>query len=567
MHKKLAYRLAAGYTGKNWVKECCKRLFYKNLFFAAKQLLFMNDTLSHPLFSMQRLTRHLSEGIVVTKAGPLNAPDGPKIIYVNPAFERISGYSAAEVIGKTPRMLQGPKTQRDRLDRIRRGLENLEPVEEELINYHKSGREYWIRFNVTPLLDEHGKAHFFLALERDITARKQAELSNAYNLERLEAVLNTVVDGIISINAQGVILAFNPAAEKIFGYQAQEVIGQNVKMLMPRSEAKHHDGYISNYLHTGKAQVIGVGREVTAQRKDGTLFPIDLGINEVRHGKERFFVGITRDISERKQAEEKLLSYAENLKVKTVEAEQARIEAEQANAYKSTFLANMSHELRTPLHTISGFAEVMLEKLETMPSEKRKTYLEMIQQSSERLLNLINDLLDLSKLEAGMMRFHFTPVAIAPLLKQAVSNVQQIITEKQLDVQVVDDSAMEEVVCDAARITQVCINMVSNAAKFSGEGTKIMLTLKKRETKDGTWLWLECADQGVGIPEKELEAVFDKFIQSSKTSSGAGGTGLGLSICREIMEAHQGTIHAENNEAGGASFIVQFPLNLAPSKE
>ncbi len=363
------------------------------------------------------------------------------------------------------------------------------------------------------------------------------------NAKRLDTVLNTVVDGIISIDHKGTVLAFNPAAERIFGYTTDEVIGQNVKMLMPESDSKQHDSYISNYLKTGDAKVIGIGREVTAQRKDGTTFPIELGINEVQLADERFFVGITRDISERKAFEESLKA--------------AKEEAEKANAYKSQFLANMSHELRTPLHTMTGFVESIMEKIDTMPKEKQLQYLELVHSSSERLLLLINDLLDLAKLESGMMKFTLAQHNLRTVITASISEVNKLIEEKRLHVSCDIDGEMP-LVFDRERMVQVVINLISNAAKFTPEEKRIDIRVSTTAGK----VVLEVADQGVGVPEEELEAVFDKFIQSSKTKTEAGGTGLGLSICREIMQAHQGRIWAENNTNGGASFFVEFPTDL-----
>ena len=186
-------------------------------------------------------------------------------------------------------------------------------------------------------------------------SKEEQQIKSSF--QELQAVLNTVVDGIITINDKGIIQAFNPAAENIFGYNTDEVIGKNVRMLMPSSYSKHHNQYIQNYLKTGQAQVIGIGREVAAQKKDGSIFPMELGISEFSVSNKRMFVGIIRDISERKQFEEKIKREKEI--------------AEKANAYKSQFLFNMSHELRTPLHSTLGLVESILEKIDTMQKEKQ----------------------------------------------------------------------------------------------------------------------------------------------------------------------------------------------------
>ncbi len=360
--------------------------------------------------------------------------------------------------------------------------------------------------------------------------------------KQLNAIVNTVVDGIITIDESGIVQAFNRAAERIFGYMADEVIGQNVKMLIPDQHRVQHDGYLEHYMTTGEAKIIGIGREVQVRRKDGVLVPVRLGIGEVQLEKERLFVGTIHDITERKRYEEQLRD--------------AKDEAERANVYKSQFLANMSHELRTPLHTMLGFVESMIEKMGRMPQEKQLEYLGVVQSSSERLLLLINDLLDLAKLEAGMMRFSYAEHSFVTMVQDCVRELQYLIDQKQLVVTVSapsDDPLMA--IFDRERMKQVVINLLSNAIKFTPEHKAIELIL----TAPGSVIRCEVCDQGVGVPESELENIFDPFIQSSQTQTGAGGTGLGLSICTEIMTAHQGRVWAENRAQAGACFVVEFP--------
>ncbi len=231
--------------------------------------------------------------------------------------------------------------------------------------------------------------------------------------------------------------------------------------------------------------------------------------------------------------------------------------AEKANAYKSQFLANMSHELRTPLHTMIGFVESIMEKIDSMPKEKQLQYLTLVHNSSERLLLLINDLLDLAKLEAGMMSFTFAQHDFRKVIENSLKEVSNLIETKRLNVSV---QAGDEInlAFDKVRMTQVMVNLLSNAAKFTADGKNIDINV----SLDQRSMRVEVSDQGIGIPDDELSAVFDKFVQSSKTRTDAGGTGLGLSICKEIMQAHQGRIWAENNIMGGASFFIYIPFDI-----
>jgi len=236
-------------------------------------------------------------------------------------------------------------------------------------------------------------------------------------------------------------------------------------------------------------------------------------------------------------------------------AECNRAEAEKANAYKSRFLANMSHELRTPLHTMIGFAESIETKIDCMPQTKQRQYLGIIHQSGERLLTLINDLLDLSKLEAGMMVFSFTRQALTPVVQQALQEVQKPAEDKSISVSL-DMPEDDTFVFDQARMMQVMVNLLSNAITFSPEGGNITITAS-RQASD---LVLSLSDEGKGIPENEIQDIFNAFVQSRHSASKAGGTGLGLSICQEIIAAHHGQIRAENRSEGGATFTLTLPL-------
>ena len=232
--------------------------------------------------------------------------------------------------------------------------------------------------------------------------------------------------------------------------------------------------------------------------------------------------------------------------------------AEAANSAKSEFLANMSHELRTPMHAIIGFSKLGMKKLDTWPREKIIETFKEIHGSGDRLLMLINDLLDLSKLEAGKMNFEIVDSNLFTVVSNVVKELQPLITQKNLMVNVTTETKELLLRIDPIRIGQVIRNLLSNSIKFTPSGKTITIVLLQEDE----YKVLHVNDQGIGIPNDELEKVFDKFIQSSKTKTGAGGTGLGLSICKEIVDAHKGIIYAENNPAGGARFVVKLPKIL-----
>jgi signal transduction histidine kinase len=252
---------------------------------------------------------------------------------------------------------------------------------------------------------------------------------------------------------------------------------------------------------------------------------------------------------------------------------QAKLNADKANQSKSEFLANMSHELRTPMHAILSFAGMGQEKALDAAPEKLQLYFSRISESGQRLLALLNDLLDLSKLEAGAVQCHFKPNRLTKIVDTVLQEMSGLIKEKGVIVAHESADVEAKAVCDSEKIMQVVRNLLSNAVKFTPAGNNIFLqyshaTLPAANmARNVPALVFRVVDQGIGIPEEELSSVFDKFVQSSKTKTGAGGTGLGLAICREIIGRHEGTISARNNEYGGATFEFKIPVDALSGRK
>ncbi len=272
------------------------------------------------------------------------------------------------------------------------------------------------------------------------------------------------------------------------------------------------------------------------------------------------------------QHDENLSLAIKGLNIATEEAELAKNAAERANQSKSEFLANMSHELRTPLHAILSFSNLGVKKLDKVPLTKLGGYYIRIQESGARLMTLLNDLLDLAKLEAGRMDFNFEEADLAKVLDSCVEEQEACLQDRRMVLNIIPSEDNTVANFDPEKITQVIINLLSNAIKFTPEGKQISIFIVEDSMPTGRRvndqghqqaLRLVVRDEGVGIPENEFDSVFDKFIQSSKTKSGAGGTGLGLAICKEIIVGHHGRIWAENAPNGGAVLSFIIPLNHA----
>lgn len=262
---------------------------------------------------------------------------------------------------------------------------------------------------------------------------------------------------------------------------------------------------------------------------------------------------LEKDIAKRKKVEEEL----EQSQKELIEVAHKAGMAEAANAAKSDFLANMSHELRTPLHIILSFAGFGIKEHAAAKPEKLLDYFQRIRQSADSLLTLLSDLLDLAKLELNKMAFNFQPTLVSELICSVAHEFESLALEQDLTIQCDTSDFDEHITLDVEKTKQVLRNLLSNAIKLSPKQAEIKIDLNRTDTS----IVISVSDQGPGIPADELEVIFDKFVQSSKTKSGTGGTGLGLAICSEIVEAHKGRIWAQNNPDGGAVFSFEIPID------
>jgi PAS domain S-box-containing protein len=345
--------------------------------------------------------------------------------------------------------------------------------------------------------------------------------------EYIKAIVDTVVDGIITINERGIIESFNPAAEDIFGYAASETIGQNVSMLMPEPHRGAHDGYLRHYKHTGERKVIGISRELEGQRKDGSVFPMDLAVSEMYAGGNRMFTGIVRDITDRKIAER----------------------------VKNEFVSVVSHELRTPLTSIHGSLRLIEGGMAGKISRNCTELVKLANKNVERLIRLINDLLDIEKMEAGKNSYRFEKTGMKEVIEYAIQECTGYTEEYNVEFVLNDIPDDFMVHIDHDRIVQVLVNLLSNAAKVSPAGSKVEISLDSNQER----VRVSVTDNGPGIPLDFQQNVFKKFCQSDSSDSRKhGGTGLGLSICKAIIEGHGGIIGFDSVLDAGTTFYFEL---------
>ncbi|MDH5722405.1 MAG: response regulator, partial [Alphaproteobacteria bacterium] len=474
--------------------------------------------------------------------------------YWSPHWKHLLGYEDHEIQGsyQTFKTLLHPDDVEPTEKSMKEHFENDVPYNVEYRLKNKSGKYIWFRAKATTVRDDNGRPIRMVGSIRDVSGRKKNEqilIQHAEEIRdsqaRLESVLDTVLDGIITINSSGIIQSVNAAVERLFLYEIDELIGQNVKMLMPNQYSKNHDIYLKNYLKTGEAKIIGSGREVEGMRRDGSTFPIELGVNEVFIAGERMFVGNIHNISERKKAESDLI--------------EAKEEAEQATRMKSEFLANMSHEIRTPMNGIIGMANLLLE---TDLDAKQKTYAKTAISSAENLLQLVNDILDFSKIEAGKLEFETISFDLRLLVEEVADLIAIKAQEKGLEVLLrFAPDIPRYIVGDPGRVRQIFLNLASNSLKFTETGY-VLIGVDAKKHKGGKVIFHGYVeDTGIGIPEDKQDYIFNKFSQAdSSTTRKFGGTGLGLAICKELSHNMKGDIGVESTLGVGSTFWFTFQL-------
>lgn len=386
----------------------------------------------------------------------------------------------------------------------------------------------------------------------------------------LKAIIENAIDGIITIDRYGIVDSINPAASNLFGYDAEEVIGNNVSMLMPEPDHSRHDQYIHNYLTTGVKKIIGIGREVRGLRKDGTTFPFRLAVSEVHYENKTAFTGFVHDLSKEKEAEEKLIQHMEELEatvsnrtkdlIKLVsELEKTKSEVSQSlekekelNQLKSRFVSMASHEFRTPLSAVQLSASLIEKYAEKPDLTNVLKHTGRIKNSVQLLTSILNDFLSLERLEAGKVLANNEEINLVELAEEITEEMQLICKTNQHIVYQHTGSG-GKFSLDANLLKNSIINLISNAIKYSGENTFIEFNTEIT----GDLCLIVVKDDGIGIPEEDQKNLFEPFFRAHNTGN-IPGTGLGLNIVRRYVSLMGGTVTCQSAQDKGTVFTLAF---------
>lgn len=495
-----------------------------------------------------------------------------EVLLWNPAAEHIFGWRAEEVIGSPlPTIPLGSEYEFRIL--LESQMHGVPQQGKDVVRRRKDGALIHLKLWTAPLQDTDGHLQGKLAIladsseahrdrqERaDLLTRERDAQDHARSMDRFKELLEAAPDAIIEVDGDGHIVLMNAATEQNFGYSREELLGKTVDQLVPQELRSQHIHHRLGYEKSPVRRPMGTGLHLQGQRKDGTRFPVEISLSPVKSAEGFRVSAVIRDVSDRQKAENEFREIqarlTSELSSANRELEVRSREAEEANRLKSEFLASVSHELRSPLHTIIGFSELLAEQLDGPLNEKQKRFVDHIHRDSLHLLELINDILDLSKIEAGRLDLHLEAFDARSAVQEVLSSIAAVADAKQILLRFPSCPSLN-VYADRLRLKQILLNLLSNAVKFTPEGGTVSVEC----SEENNFAQFCVTDTGLGIPELEHQSIFNKFYQVGATTKGVReGTGLGLAITKHLVEQHGGRIWVESEPGRGSRFTFTLPL-------
>ena len=469
------------------------------------------------------------------------------VLMLNPACERLFGYAAAEVIGQNVKMLM-PAPFREEHDGYLRnyhatGQAKIIGSGREVVGRRKDGTSFPMDLSVGEAKDQDGGASIFVGTIRDLSQRKRAEQELREGAARLRAVVNTAVDGVILIDARGSVMMFNPACERLFGYTADEVIGRNVKTLMPPPFRDEHDTYLSNYHATGDAKIIGIGREVVGQRKDRSTFPMDLSVGEAKQEGESIFVGVIHDLSDRKRTEEQL------------------IQAQKMEAV-GQLSGGIAHDFNNLLTVIIGNADMLSQSLKARPDLQHLA--DTIVSAGGRGAELTQRLLAFGRRQV------LQPTEInGNVLIDSMRHMLARTLREDIEIRIQLEKGLWSAYADAGQLESAILNLAINARDAMPDGGSLTVATSNvsldrgyhqghPEVKPGQYVMVSVTDDGQGMPPDVLERVFEPFFTTKEVGKGSG---LGLSMVYGFVKQSNGHVTIYSEPGLGTTVRIYLPAS------
>jgi PAS domain S-box-containing protein len=469
-----------------------------------------------------------------------------RIVLINSQVERLFSFNRNELLGKPIEILI-PQRFKTGHTGFRAGYFTEPRVRTmgagiELYGLRKDGSEFPVEISLSPLETEEG--FFAMSAIRDITDRRRAEA-------KFRGLLESAPDAMVIVDKQGKIVLVNAQAEKLFGYSREELLSQAVETLIPAQFKPNHGNFRTGYFDDPKTRPMGAGRDLTAQRKDGNTFPAEISLSPLETEEGTLVMAAIRDITERKLQQQEI-------RLKNLELEEQNRRVQEATRLKSEFLANMSHELRTPLNGIIGFSEFLIDEKPGALNPKQREYLGDILNSGKHLLQLINDVLDLAKVEAGKMEVLPELFSVKKAVDEVCSVIAPTASKNQITVNLSIQTDVNAVMLDQAKFKQILYNLLSNAIKFTNPPGKVDIHIS---IENSSRLKIEIKDTGIGIKKEDFDRLFKEFEQlDSSIARLYEGTGLGLALTKKIVDLQNGTISVESESGKGSTFTVRLPL-------